>query len=328
MPANLPPQYGAAEQRFREAKNTAEKIACLEEMLRIIPKHKGTDHLQADIKSRLAKLRKEGSKKTGPQRGPTNLIPKEGAGQVVLVGSPNSGKSSLVAALTKARPEIAEYPHTTLKSTPGMMYFEEVPIQLIDLPPISEEYSEPWLWDSIHRADLVWLVLSGRSPLSDLERLEPLLAERQIKLYPAGEELSGDLEPGWHYKEFLSLATHADLDEAAENLEIFLELIEARINPLPISSKTEAGLPELTRATFEGLGIIRVFTKLPGQPPDLKEPYTLPLGATVFDLAVRIHKEIADKMTRARVWPWGEENGRQVNREYLLTDRDIVEISI
>lgn len=134
MPANLTPAYKAAEARFRAAVTREEKMAALEEMLRLIPKHKGTEHLQADLRSRLSKLKQEPRKK-GPTKGPSHKVPREGAGQVALVGPPNGGKSSLLTALSRARPEIAPYPMTTREETPGMMEYEDIGFQLVDLPP-------------------------------------------------------------------------------------------------------------------------------------------------------------------------------------------------
>ena len=137
MPANLPPQYFAAEKRFRAAKTIPEKIEALEAMLAIMPKHKGTDKLRADLRGRMAKLSAEAERARATSRkGTSHYIRKEGAGQAVLVGLPNVGKSQLVAALTEATPEIGEYPFTTRSAIIGMMPFENVQIQLIDLPPL------------------------------------------------------------------------------------------------------------------------------------------------------------------------------------------------
>ncbi len=325
MPANLPPDYHEAEKRWRAAKTAAEKIAALEEMLRIMPKHKGTDKLQADLKARIAKLKKEPPKK-GARRGFSPMIPKEGAGQVALVGPPNSGKSSLVARLTKAKPEVAAYPHTTLKPTPGMMPFEDIAFQLIDLPPLSEDYTEPWLFDLIKRADLVWAVVDGTSPLTQFEKIEALLTVKRIQLIPVGQELPEDLLAGWTYLEAVVVATGSDKAETAENLLILDELMEGRWPIWAVSTVTNQGLEELKRATFGALDIIRVYTKLPGKPPDMGAPFTLARGATVADLAAKIHKDFSDKLRHARVWGSGVFDGQTVPREHILSEGDVVEI--
>ena len=128
MPANLPPQYFEAEKNFRAAKTTPEKIAALEEMLAIMPKHKGTDHLRAKLRQRIAKLTQAAEKKSATQRA-SMVIEKEGAAQVAVIGMPNSGKSQLVASTTNAATTVAEYPFTTHTAIPGMMEFENIKIK-------------------------------------------------------------------------------------------------------------------------------------------------------------------------------------------------------
>ena len=324
MPANLPPQYHEAEKLFRAAKTPADKIAALEEMLSVMPKHKGTDKLQADLKARLAKLKRMPQKKGG-RKGPTYLIPREGAGQVALVGQPNSGKSSLVATLTKARPQVAAFPHTTREPTPGMMPYLDIAFQLIDLPPASEDYTESWLFDAIRRADLIWLVVSGASPLTELEKTEALLADKKIILHPAHAPLPEEETEGQIFKTLL-VATGLDRAEAEENLEIFEELMGGRWPVRAVSVVSGQGLAELGRLTFEALEIVRVYTKQPGKPADRDQPYTLPQGSTVLDLAAAIHKEIAETFRHARLWGSGAFEGQTVPADYVLAEGDIVEI--
>ena len=182
MPANLTPQYMSAEQRFKQASTHEEKITCLEEMLRVIPKHKGTDKLQADLKRRLSKLRQEAQKAAATHRGYTLSVEVEGAGQIVLVGPPNVGKSTLLGALTKATPEVADYPFTTRRPMPGMMPFENVQLQLVDMPPISHEYMEPWMSQITRNADAMLLVVDLGDPavLDTVELLSDVLQEWKI----------------------------------------------------------------------------------------------------------------------------------------------------
>ena len=328
MPANLPPQYYEAEKRLRAAATTSRKMEILEEMLRIMPKHKGTDHLQADLKTRLAKLRKEQAKPAGPAKAPSRFVPKEGAGQVALVGVANSGKSSLLAALTKAEPEIADYPHTTREPLPGMMLYQDLKIQLLDLPPLSEDYNEPWLFELIKRTDLLWLVLAGADPLGHLERTQEILARHRIDFYQAGEDHAAQAQPGRISLPALILVSGADRAETGENLEIMAELSEGSLRLLPVSSLSREGLPELARKTFEALEVIRIYTKQPGQPPDTENPFVLPRGGTVGDLAQKIHQDVAARMKQAKVWTQGQANSRTVHRDHVLSDRDTVEISL
>ena len=191
MPANLTPEFIKARERFQAAQTPEEKLAALEEMLSTIPKHKGTDKMQADIKRRIAKLSAEkAQKKRGKSSGP-DYIERAGAGQAVLVGPPNSGKSSLLAALTNARPQIADYPFSTVLPVPGMMSFEGVQIQLVDLPPITSEYTEAWVYNVIRESDLVLLTLDGKGPedpSSALVETLALLEERHVQLANSRKE--------------------------------------------------------------------------------------------------------------------------------------------
>lgn len=361
MPANLSPEYKAAEERFRSAVTPEEKISALEEMLSVIPKHKGTEKLQADLKSRLAKLKRAPKKKPG-SRGPSHRIPREGAGQIALVGPPNSGKSALVAGHTHADPEVAPYPFTTREATPGMMPWQDVAYQLVDLPPISEEYVEGWVYDLIRGSDLVWLVLDVERALEGLEEVQRLLAEKAIVLVApeplaAGEvEGSGDgatrerepgqksseseepghgtaagepgRRPGWAYQGTVLVLTGIDRPDAREDLPLLERLLEVPFPRMAVSSESGEGIEELGALTFRALGIQRVYTKEPGGEPDRDEPFTLPLGATVADLARQIHREIADDLKFARVWGPSVHDGQRVQGGHVLEEGDVVELHV
>src|SRR5712692_4884197 len=184
MPANLTPQYIEAEKRFKQAGSIEEKVAALEEMMATIPRHKGTEKLQADLKKKMSALRKETEehKKTG--RRESFVIEREGARQLALVGAPNSGKSQLLRSLTNATPEVADYPYTTRIPIPGMLIFENVRFQIIDLPPISLEYTESWVPQIIRNADAVlWIVdLSDDDLLDQLEETRTFLGNAHADL--------------------------------------------------------------------------------------------------------------------------------------------------
>ncbi len=328
MPANLSAPYKDAEKRYRQATEIADKIAGLEEMLRLIPKHKGTEHLQADLKSRLSKLKKQ-PKKKATRSSHSYVVPKEGAAaQVALAGPGNAGKSALVAQLTNAKVEVASYPGSTRVPQPGIMMFEDVGFQLVDLPPVTDDYNEHWLFDSFRRADMVWLVLSARNPLSGLELIMEKLAEKRIHLHAAFTEAPEDLDWAWVPQPTLLVVTGADLPDAEENLEIMRELVELPF-PVHLCSATEPqGMDELRELTFRAADIIRIYTKQPGKPPDLDKPFTVPTGTTVEDLAYRIHKDLASKLRSARIWGSGAFDGQTVNRNHELRDKDILEIRI
>ena len=313
MPANLSPDYHRAEDRFRQAQTVEDKIEALEEMLRVIPKHKGTDGLQGDIKARIAKLKKQPASKAG-KASHSHLIPREGAGQIALVGPPNTGKSTLVAALTHATPEIAAYPFTTREATPGMMRFEDIAFQLIDLPPLNEDHVEPWVFDMVRRADLLSIVVTVENAVDGLELTRRVLHEKGIELEAV--------------KRALVVTTGIDREGGEEDVAIVDELLDHRWPLTPVSVMTNHGVDELARRTFAALEIIRVYTKQPGKPADRQAPFTLPRGATVGDLAARVHKDLAASMKYSRIWGPSAFDGQVVHADHVLVEGDVVEIHV
>ncbi len=331
MPANLTPDYLAAERAYKEATSLPEKIAALEHMLAVIPKHKGTDRLQGDLKRKLAKLReeKEHAKHAGPARGaPVYHVEKEGAGQVALAGAPNTGKSSLLRALSHATPEVGDYPFTTRTPTPGMMKFEDIQIQLVDLPPLDPQYGETWVPQAIRVADAMLIVvdLGAVELLDEIEISVAMLEKAKIAINPTGE-----LPYGYVGKPALVVANKVDMAKAREDFAAFTEMYAGRFPALAVSAATGEGLDESRRAVFDLLGIVRVYTKEPGKKPELTSPYVLKAGSTVTDLAARVHKEILAHLKHARIWSQApgvhtHVDGQMVNREHRLEDRDIVEL--
>ena len=326
MPANLTPEYLEAERAFKQASTFAEKIEALEHMLAVIPKHKGTEKMQADLRRRLAKLRQESerARKAGPSRGaPVYHVEKEGAGQVALAGAANTGKSALVRRLTHATPEVADYPFTTRVPLPGMMPFEDIQIQLVDLPPLDPQFGEPWVPQAIRNADAVALVvdLAALELLDEIENTVALLDRAKIALGPRPA-----LPYGYVVKPVLIVANKVDLPGARENFEALTELYAGRFPAVCVSAETGEGLEEFKRAVFGMLGILRVYTKEPGKKPELTKPYVLRARATVAELAGRVHKEILAHLKYARVWGHGKFEGQMVHRDHLLVDRDIVEL--
>ncbi len=312
MPANLTPEYLAAEQEFKSARSAEEKIAALEKMLSTIPKHKGTEKLQADIKRRLSRARKESQKK-GARQAPYWLVKKEGAGQVVLIGPPNAGKSRLLAALTHARPEVADYPFTTRAPVPGMMTFENVQIQLVDLPPISAEFTERWIPQAIRAANLAVLVVdpTDAAVLEEIEFILHLLDTH--RLAPPQ----------------LLLANKSDLPAAPDNLAALQDLYQDRFQYLPVSARTGQNLDRFARWAFEALGIVRMYSKPPGKPADLTRPYILRRGQTVQDAARLVHKDFYQHLKFARLYdPSGRHSGLMVDRDRVVEDEDILEFHL
>jgi ribosome-interacting GTPase 1 len=328
MPANLPPHYFEAEKRYREAKTPEAKIEALEEMLMIMPKHKGTDKLRADVRRRISKVKAQAQQKKGTSKRETAFsIDREGVSQVVVIGAPNVGKSSLVGALTNAKPEVADFPHSTWKPTPGMVPYENIQFQLVDTPPISEEYMDPGMADLIRRADiLVILVDLNADPLGQLETTLSLLAE--MRVFPEGHPIPEDLRKPPFVKKILVLVNKVDDAEREEDYQVFLELLEIRLPCLDISTVSGRNLTAFIHSLYEISDIVRVYTKAPGKGPDLSAPFVLPRESTLEDLAGKIHKDFVNKLKFARVWGSAVFDGQMVQRDYVLQDGDVAEIHI
>lgn len=326
MPANLTPQYLAAEQRFREAKTNQEKIAALEEMMALIPKHKGTDHMRADIKRRMAKLKEKERTAKGAKKAYEFHVEKEGAAQIAVIGPPNSGKSLLVDHFTAAEPEVADYPFTTRVPLPGMMEYEDIQIQLVDTPPITSDYFEPWLAGIVRNADAVLLVADLTSPglIEEIEDLKELLAGSKIRLSGLTEPL-GEFSVGTVFPRTMIVANKMDVPGAEESLEI-LEDLYVEFPIIPVSVKDGTGLEELKHRIYDLADIIRVYTKIPGKPADRARPFTLKRGSTLVDLAAMVHKDFVDKMRFARAWGVNKPDGVMISRDQPLEDRDVVEL--
>lgn len=328
MPANLTPQYLEADRRFRAARTPEEKMAALEEMLAVIPKHKGTEHLRGDLKRRLAKLKAEVEQARHRRGGFSVAVDREGAGQVVLVGPPNAGKSALVASLTKAQAEVGEYPFTTRRPIAGMMPFVNIQIQLVDLPAISDEYMEPWVPNLVRPADLVLLVVDLTSPtvLEDAEQVMAILARSKVTLVsPASTEPP---PIGWAHKRTLLLANKADTPEAEATLEILWAAYASRLPLWAVSAHSGRGLEPVRRAIYDGLEILRVYSKPPGKDPSMQSPVVLPKGSTIVEMAATIHKDFARQLKYARVWGSSKFDGQRVQRDYVVQEGDIIELHI
>jgi hypothetical protein len=336
MPANLSPDYKKAEQAFRAASDEHERLDCLREMLRTIPKHKGTEHLQADIKSRIKSLSDElsGPKKGGKRTGPVHSIRPEGAAQIALLGPPNAGKSALHGKLTGSRAVIGPYPHTTHEPMAGMIPYADIHFQLIDLPAISTDFVPPWIQTALHPADAALLVVDPADPASPeaVGFVRDRLREKKISLsavWPADAapiDVDEEEDPFQIRLPTLLVANKADLSAGPADLDALIELADIDFPTVSVSVETNSGLDRIAAFLFERLGIVRVYTKLPGKPPEKDKPFTVRHGATVLDVATLVHRDLAGALRYARSWGKRVYDGQQVGPEHEVADGDIIEL--
>ncbi|MDJ0956838.1 MAG: TGS domain-containing protein [Arenicellales bacterium] len=343
MPTNVTADYKKAEQAFREARSNRERLDCLREMLRTIPKHKGTEHLQAEIKTRIKQLNEElAAPKKGGRKGPSYTVRPEGAAQIAMLGPPNAGKSSLHTKLTGSHTDVGPYPYTTKLPVPGMIPCHDINLQLVDLPPVSRDFMEPWIVNTLQPADAALLVVDLNEPecVDHVAAVRERLAERQIVLEEHWPWLEGGIVASAPAEEdeilddpFLIrlptvlVASKCDLDPHPGELDALEELLGVDYPAIATSVKTGQGLEELIELLFKGLGIVRVYSKIPGKSADTERPFTVRRGDTVIDVAKLVHKDIAATLRFARVWgESGQFEGQQVGPDHPVADGDIVEL--
>jgi ribosome-interacting GTPase 1 len=339
VPANLSPEYRAAEAAFRKTRDPRERLERLREMLRTIPKHKGTEHLQADIKARIKDLAEdvEGARRGGGHHGPALVIRPEGAAQIALIGPPNAGKSSLHARLTGSGARVAPYPFTTQHPEAGMMSHEDVHFQLIDLPAVATEHPVPWLVNTLQTADAALLVVDiGEAACleqlqavqAELEKKRVTLTERWNERVEAhGSAADPDEDPFALRLPTLMLANKAeDISNLGAELQALRELTGLQFPLFAVSADTGLGLGELGPWLFGNLGIVRVYTKIPGHSADKHRPFTLRSGHTVADVARLVHQDLGRSLRYARVWGHSGFDGQHVGPEHVVADGDVVEL--
>ena len=332
MPTNVTPEYKKAEAEYRAARETRDRLVALRAMLRTIPKHKGTEHLQAGIKTKIKELTEElaAPRRDGARGGPVHSVRVEGAGQIALLGPPNSGKSSLHDALTGSGATIGPYPFTTRRPQPGMIPVGDVGIQLIDLPPITREHPLPWIGNALQAAHGAMLVVDLTDPgcVEEVDAVVGLLADRKIHLVE--EWPRGSVSPSHPDDPFAKLlpavvvATKADLvDDVEEEAAVLQELVGIRL-PVQAASVAAGRVDHLGPWLFDELGVVRVYTESAAKKRD-DRPYTIRRGQTLLDVASMIHKDFARDLKFARLIRPGQPD-RRIGRAFELQDGDRIEI--
>lgn len=324
MPANLTPEYFKAEQWYRSAATNDEKILALERMLAVMPKHKGTDHLKADLRRKLSRLKEAAAQKSRASVTDIFHVPRTGSGQVVLLGTPNSGKSSIVAALTNAKINVADFPFATNAPVPGMVMFEDIQIELVDMPPITADFIMPGQVGTYRHCDLIGIVIDLSEDVE--EQLRVCVGFLESKSLLVGAEAAGEAEHGDVVgKSAICICSKCDIAGAGA-LERLKESCGYPLEFIEVSTTTGVGLDELPGVFFRLLKIIRVYAKPPGKKADMDEPFTLAAGSTVMDLATTVHRQLAEKLRFARIWGTGVYDGQNAPRNHVLHDKDIIEL--
>ena len=339
MPANLPPEYYKLKHQFEVARTDDERLPLLEEMLRITPKHKGTEKVRVDLRRRITKLKKGEGKKPA-KKGHSYHVSKHGAGQIALIGAPNVGKSQILASFTNAKPTVSPAPYSTFEPAIGMLDYENIQFQLIDIPPITEDFVQPWVLDIVRNADLLLLVLSLASDeiLDQIETVKLALIKANIRtvgqFQPNQQDIAAistnDVNGMGAFavkftKRALIVANQMDNQDASDRLEILREFYADESPICPLSAITGDGIDELRIAIYEQMEILRVYTKSPGKPVDPKDPIVLPINGTVIDAAMLLHKDFAENFKYARIWGVNWHDGQTVSRDDVVHDGDILE---
>ena len=301
MPVNASPEYGHAEKEYHLAKTTEEKIEKLKKMLSVAPKHKSSENLIAQLRTRLKKFQGEieRTKKLSKSRGGKAGI-KKSEMQAVIVGFTNSGKSSLLSLLTKAHPRISETNLTTMHSILGMMPYNGTQIQMIEIPAIDSEFYDR---GTVYTADSILILIQN---LEELKKIEPLLQTQGKKIIALNKsDLLSELE---------KRKLEATLKSKYKNYEFVF-----------ISCITHEGIEELKEKVFKSFNKIRVFTKEPGKQKS-PNPIILEPETTIKEVAEKILKGFSEKVKETKIWgPSSKFSGQKVGLQHKLKDLDIVE---
>lgn len=368
MPANVSYEFGVAQKKYDEAKTDEEKVIALQGMLSSAPTHKGSENLRRDISKRIADLKNKiekraaAVKKTGRSVG----IKKEGAGQVVIIGLANSGKSTFLTKFTNAKPVIASYPYTTTKPEIGILNYGGALIQIVELPSFLEskemanqllsivrsadaviitvpDYSKEQIDKIIKIVETQDIYITKRRPNIDLTKGQYLgitFINEQNLMIPKEKAIALLKDSGYR--------SHTVVLGQKTNMEDLLLLMNPRavyhpaiVVSMPFSKNNQTlttyknlkifdfkDETKITEEIFKMVNKIIVYTKKPGQKADLSDPLVLEKGTTVTEAAKQIHKSISKDLKSAKVWGSTRFPGQNVSKNYILKDNDVVEFGI
>ncbi len=328
MAVNLTPQYHEAEDAYKKAKTAEERLECLRVMWAELPKHKASEKVQAELKTKISETKKEiEQEKRSPKKGGVSYkIPRQGAGQVLLIGGPNAGKSRILTRLSKATPEVAPYPFTTREPHAGMMSWEDVRVQLIDSPPITADYLEGYLGSMVRASELAVLVVDMADDDGVFAAQAVIDRLAGVKTVLTGSPAADPEDLSVEYVRTIVAANKMAADGAAERLEVLKEMLAGKFPIVELDAESGAGLEGLREAIYKGLNVIRVYTKRPGKPADMEAPFTCPAGSTVGEMAELVHRDFATTLKSAKIWGTGVFDGQSVTRTHVLHDKDVVEL--
>lgn len=327
MPANLTPMYRKAERDYRHAQTAAEQVECLQKMLALIPKHKGTDKLQAFIKSKLSEAKQALKQQANaPKSGQTFRIPRQGSGRIVIVGAPNSGKSQILKLLTNANPEIAPFPFTTREPLPAMMSFGGIQVQLVDTPPVTAGQLPPWMLNLVRTADAAILAFDGSSDDAPEETAAVIQEFKSRKTLFSNQSGFGKEDFAVAHVPSLLVVSRAAEPDCNERVALLKEVETILCPAFLLEADHPADTQSLKDSVFARLDLIRVYTKPPGRPADMNSPLTIERNGTVEDLALQIHEDLAHSLKHARLWGHGDHDGQIIGRDHVLRDGDVVEL--
>ncbi len=298
MPVNAHPNYLAAERDYLNAETKEQKIRALKKMISHAPSHKGAENLRAQLKRRLAKLKYSKEKEIKQKKAGKEGIKKEDM-QAVIIGKTNSGKSSLLKILTNAKPKISINPFTTTKPVIGMMLYNSVQIQLIEIPAIESEFYDKGI---VYTADVILILINSLDDLKEIEK----------KIKTSGKKII--------------VFNKIDLLSQNEKRKISATLQSRKYNFQMVSTKTKQGIKELKEKIFQSFDKIRIYTKEPEKKADKNKPMILNPNSKVKDVAEKILKGFSNKIKQTKIWgPSSKFPGQIIGLNHKLKDLDIVE---